>query len=248
MASKLHLVMSVAIGGLAIHGVIAACGNINSRSPIDASQSLDAQASDSSTATDASASGDVSAPAGTIIAFGGRTIPSGWMLCDGSAVNRTTYATLFAAIGISFGGGDGVNTFNLPDLRGRFVRGMDGGTGRDPDAANRSASGPGGPSGNVVGSLQGPATAAPANPFTTENTGSHTHTNGAFDRLLTHSGQSTAPGSDNGDSSGSEPDIIHSATMIFAGAHTHRLGGGFGAGGDRETRPANVAVNFIVKL
>src|SRR5947207_2420408 len=81
------------------------------------------------------------------------------------------------------------------------------------------------------GSLQGDATAVPANPFSTESSGNHTHTNGAFDRLLTHTGLSTAPGSDSTDSSGSEPDIIHSTPMITAGAHTHRIGGGLGFGG-----------------
>jgi microcystin-dependent protein len=103
-------------------------------------------------------------PAGTMVAFGGLaptspdggapSIPAGWLLCDGSAISRTTYATLFATIGINFGGGDGINTFNLPDLRGRFLRGWDNGAGHDPDATARTASNTGGPSGDVVGSLQ----------------------------------------------------------------------------------------------
>jgi Phage Tail Collar Domain len=78
-------------------------------------------------------------PAGTIVAFGGPAsgaadggasgIPSGWLLCDGSAVSRTTYAALFAAVGINFGGGDGISTFNLPDLRGRTIVGAGHGAG-----------------------------------------------------------------------------------------------------------------------
>jgi hypothetical protein len=246
MANRLNLVLSVAIGGLAIHGVIAACGNVNSKSP-DTSNVLDAQASDSAT-PDGTAPIDTGAPAGTIVAFGGKVSPAGWVLCDGSTVSRTTYATLFAAIGTNFGGGDGVSTFNLPDLRGRFMRGMDAGAGRDPDAASRTVSNSGGSSGDNVGSLQDHATAIPVNPFLTDNTGSHTHANGVYDRVLTHSGLSTAPGSDSSDSSGSEPDIIHSVSMLFAGAHAHRIGGGFGAGGDKETRPRNVAVNFLIKI
>lgn len=57
------------------------------------------------------------APVGTISAYGGETAPSGWLLCQGQAVSRTTYAELFKAIGTSFGTGDGSTTFNLPDLR-----------------------------------------------------------------------------------------------------------------------------------
>ena len=59
------------------------------------------------------------------------TPPGGWLECDGSAVSRTTYSGLFAAIGTAFGTGDGSTTFNLPDLRGEFVRGWDHGRGVD---------------------------------------------------------------------------------------------------------------------
>ena len=57
------------------------------------------------------------APVGSILAFGGSSAPSGWLLCQGQAVSRTTYAELFKAISTSFGSGDGSTTFNLPDLR-----------------------------------------------------------------------------------------------------------------------------------
>lgn len=60
---------------------------------------------------------------GTIKAFAGGTIPEGYLLCDGSAVSRSTYSDLFLAISTNYGLGDGVNTFNLPDLRGQFLRG-----------------------------------------------------------------------------------------------------------------------------
>lgn len=57
------------------------------------------------------------APIGTISPFGGSAIPSGYLLCNGQAVSRTTYAALFTAIGVAFGSGDGSTTFNVPDLR-----------------------------------------------------------------------------------------------------------------------------------
>lgn len=62
-------------------------------------------------------------PAGSVIAFAGNKTPEGYLLCDGSAVSRTTYADLFAAIGTTYGSGNGSTTFNLPNLIDRFVQG-----------------------------------------------------------------------------------------------------------------------------
>lgn len=61
--------------------------------------------------------------AGIVMPFAGSTAPQGWMLCDGSAVSRTTYAALFAVIGTTYGAGDGETTFNIPNLAGRVVIG-----------------------------------------------------------------------------------------------------------------------------
>lgn len=63
------------------------------------------------------------APPGTVLWHAAQTAPDGYLICDGSTVNRTTYAALFAAIGTKFGAGDGSTTFALPDLRAAFVRG-----------------------------------------------------------------------------------------------------------------------------
>lgn len=74
-------------------------------------------------ASNALAQFPVNFPSGTIIAFGGATAPEGWVLCDGSTLNRTTYSALYSAIGNAWGSGDGSSTFHLPDLRGKFLRG-----------------------------------------------------------------------------------------------------------------------------
>lgn len=66
---------------------------------------------------------DELSPPGTIKMHGGGSAPTGYLLCDGSAVSRTTYADLFSVIGTTFGIGDGSSTFNLPDFRGIFPRG-----------------------------------------------------------------------------------------------------------------------------
>jgi microcystin-dependent protein len=74
-------------------------------------------------------------PVGTVNWFAAATAPSGWLVADGSAVSRTTYSDLFAVVGTTYGVGDNSTTFNLPDLRGQFLRGWDaaGGTARGCD-------------------------------------------------------------------------------------------------------------------
>src|SRR6056300_82416 len=62
-------------------------------------------------------------PSGTIVAYGAASAPTGWLLCDDSAVSRTTYARLFAVIGTGYGTGDGSTTFNVPDLRDKVPLG-----------------------------------------------------------------------------------------------------------------------------
>ncbi|HBN52222.1 MAG TPA: hypothetical protein DD465_24310 [Thalassospira sp.] len=77
--------------------------------------------------------GGFGAEIGSVTAFAMPTPPEGWLVCDGSAVSRTDYADLYAAIGTVWGDGDQIATFNLPDLRGEFVRGFDAGRGVDAD-------------------------------------------------------------------------------------------------------------------
>jgi phage-related tail fiber protein len=78
-------------------------------------------------------------PPGSIIWYAANTAPTGYLKANGANVNRTTYAALFAAIGTTFGVGDGSTTFTLPDLRGEFARGWDDGRGIDSGRAFGSA-------------------------------------------------------------------------------------------------------------
>ena len=73
-----------------------------------------------------------------------------WIICDGSAISRTVYSDLFSVISTTWGVGDGSSTFNLPDLRGEFLRGFDNGAGTDPNAQTRTG-------GNAIGSSQAAA-------------------------------------------------------------------------------------------
>lgn len=94
----------------------------------------------------------VNLPAGSVSPFAGTTAPEGWLLMYGQAISRVTYAALFLAIGTTYGAGDGVNTFNLPDVRGRALFGRDDMGGA---AANRLTTGGGGLNGTALGAVGG---------------------------------------------------------------------------------------------
>jgi microcystin-dependent protein len=90
-------------------------------------------------AADGSATAPSLVPPGTIQFYAANTAPLGWVKANGAALSRSTYASLFAAIGTTFGVGDGSTTFDLPDMRGEFPRGWDDGRGIDSGRAFGSA-------------------------------------------------------------------------------------------------------------
>jgi microcystin-dependent protein len=100
-------------------------------------------------------------PVGSIMFTASETAPAGYLYCDGAVLSRTEYSELFAAIGTTWGAGDGSATFNLPDMRGEFVRVWSKGHSVD--------------SGRKLGQLQGQATAMPANQFSAVANGGHNH-------------------------------------------------------------------------
>jgi len=158
-------------------------------------------------------------PIGTILPFAGTTLPAGFKWCDGTAISRTANAALFAVIGNYWGSGDGLTTFNLPDMRGRFMRGVDGLAGNDPDKDARIASNTGGNTGNVVGSAQA------------DEIKSHHHSAPNGGTFVTYGGSgcsSTAPGGGN----------VNAANSTSATTDS----------GSNETRPKNVYVNYIIKI
>lgn len=193
-------------------------------------------------------------PTGSVVAFAGRPdrVPSGWLLCDGRSLARSEHPALFDAIGTAHGG-DGT-MFNLPDYRGRFLRGVDSGMGRDLDRAGRAEANAGGNRGDAVGSVQGGATAMPNAAFVNGNAGMHAH--GGMTSPVSGD-RSTNPARDYPPSTGSLRafayyfsasggdnffmDHVHAISPD--GAHTHAI-----SGGDRETRPVNAYVNYIIKL
>ena len=164
-------------------------------------------------------------PAGPVLPFAGSAAPTGWLLCDGAAVSRTTYAKLFGVISTTFGAGNGTTTFNLPDTRGEFIRGLDGGRGVD--------------TGRTLGSAQA------------ANVANHKHelplafaTNTGdvmFKSLTPEFGQSSTTWSSSNVNGGGTATVRTGQANAFSSDPVSTTVSG-------ETRPRNVAMNMIIKF
>jgi microcystin-dependent protein len=261
-----QLVLAMLASAAALHLVLAACGQSSSNT---------AQCQSGNCNTGSSSGGAGPAPSGAILAFGGSTAPDGWLICDGSTVSRTQYPSLFAAIGVAHGSGDGATTFNLPDYQGRFLRGVDHGTGRDPDAATRTAANLGGNVGDEVGSLEADAFASHTHGVTdpghSHGVSDPGHAHGVNDpghqhgvaagQYYTYYNGSTCSGENFGFTNGGgtcfdvNPGSGAAATHVtIAGSQTgvtvdsQITGVGVSASGaSTETRPVNADVVWIIK-
>lgn len=136
---------------------------------------------------------NIGVPPGVISPYGGSSAPANWLLCDGSAVSRTTYAALFAVVGTTFGVGDGSTTFNLPDLRQRFPLGK---------AASGTGSTLGGTGGNIDHTHSVPAHfhgMGTGSDFNITAGGAHTHSIDHDHAAVTSAGDGGQTTSSNGD-------------------------------------------------
>ena len=180
-------------------------------------------------------------PAGIVLPYAGSTAPDGWLLCDGAAINRTTYARLFAAISTTYGIGDGASTFNLPNTQGVFLRGAGSQT---ISSLTYTA---------TRGTTQNDATAKKGLAATTSGTdGNHTH------RIFTNASTTDRVNIGTGGSLPGWALVTNlsantGAYNMFAPpnawdgydpAHGHAIT----VSGDTETRPANIGMNHIIKI
>tara|TARA_R110002012_G_scaffold22056_2_gene77004 strand:+ start:4581 stop:5678 length:1098 start_codon:yes stop_codon:yes gene_type:complete len=164
-------------------------------------------------------------PAGTVIYSARSTAPTGYIKANGAAISRSTFSVLFAAIGTQYGVGDGSTTFNVPDLRGEFLRGLDDSRGVD--------------SGRTLGSAQGSANLSHDHTFTgtTSTIGNHVHSytaatfqNDSDESGLTNVAQGTTTANTGG-----------------GGSHNHSVSGSTSVVGETEARPRNVALLACIK-
>lgn len=169
-------------------------------------------------------------PPGTLFPYAGTIEPSGFLFCSGNAVSRTTYSTLFAAIGTTYGSGDGSTTFNLPDLRGRVIAGRDDMSGT---AASRLTS-------NVAGSTLGATGGVQSHTLTIAEMPLHGHPT----RVST--GTSSADGS-GGIMLDTGSDGNYSAHTGTPGTTPGDQVGGEGDGGSHNIVQPTIILNYIIK-
>jgi len=176
-------------------------------------------------------------PVGSIIMYGAAAAPTNWLLCDGTAVNRTTYADLFSAIGTTYGSGNGSSTFNVPNLQGVFPIGYDGGSsyalaatgGATTDTPTLSGTN----AGTTLTSAQIPAHAH-GGVTTGWPSGSWTGGTGATQTAIDASGLSVVSGSVN----------LSLDNTGGGSSHTHTWTGTSSA---VDTIPPYLVVNYIIK-
>ena len=197
-------------------------------------------------------------PTGTVVPFAATTTPSGWILCDGGLYGRTALdpspqPNLFGVIGTTYGVGDSLTTFAVPDLRGMFVRGFDNGRGLDPLRVFGTQQADSFESHNHSGNT-GLFNATHTHSFsgTTAVAGAHTHT---ANLLVGTGGTASALAVSNLinteinssriviNSSGNHSHTYSGTTASGGSDHSHTIA----SDGQTETRPVNVAMNYIIK-
>lgn len=176
-------------------------------------------------------------PAGSIIAYGGASVPNGWLECDGSAVSRSTYSALFTAIGTTWGIGNGSTTFNLPDLRDKVPMG----------ASGTKALGSSGGAASVT--LTTPNLPAHNHTVTIDTSSTHTHDIDAVKLNSTNNGF-LAGGAETGVPKtvvGQTP-VNGDVTSAAGGAHTHTNSvSNTGTGTSFSILPPYGAVKMLIK-
>ena len=197
-------------------------------------------------------------PAGMVSQFAGSAAPTGWLLCDGTAVSRTTYASLFTAIGTTYGAGDGSTTFNLPNLRGRVPVGRDAAqTEFDVLGENGGAKTHTLTVGELPSHSHGGATASAGSHGHTASSGSagsHAHSvSVGHNEVNTHDWDLEYAGAGGrtfsvAGTAGTSTDgaHVHAITVDAGGAHAHSISAEGGGGAHNNLQPY-IVMNYIIK-
>ena len=174
-----------------------------------------------------SAAVSVLMPSGSLMPYAGSSAPTGYLLCDGAAISRTTFSALFALVGTTYGSGDGSSTFNIPDLRGRVIAGQD-------DMGGVSANRLTGLSGGVDGDILGGSGGAETHTLSIAQMPAHTH------------GLSTATGNNNQTGvAGNAPkgtDLGSPTVGTYSGGAIST-----GGGGAHNNVQPTIILNYIIK-
>ena len=167
--------------------------------------------------------------------------PAGYVLCDGAAISRTDYADLFGVISTTYGAGNGSTTFEVPDLRGEFIRGFDNGRGVD--------------SGRNVATSQGGQNASHDHTGTYTGTASQQSLVGTATRISESFNQGSTSGifgrgaNTNSGLTPSRVDTTATGTLTVDASHNHSVTvSGTSASQGSEARPRNIAMMYIIKV
>ena len=169
-------------------------------------------------------------PTGSIMPYAGSSAPTGYLLCDGAAISRSTYSTLFGLLATTYGSGDGSSTFNIPDLRGRVIAGQDDMGGA---SANRLTGLTGGVDGDVLGGSGGAETHTlatselPAHDHDVDTAVKSNNTNGVAGNYPTGTN-------------------LSSPSAAQLGANTNSIKNTGGGGAHNNVQPT-IILNYIIK-
>ena len=182
-------------------------------------------------------------PTSAVFCVAVATVPTGYLECNGAAVSRTTYSALFAIIGTNYGTGNGSSTFNLPDLRGEFIRGFDNGKGTD--------------SGRSIASSQSAQNASHNHSISLSGTTSTVSLTGSITKISetfasgggSASGVFTKTGGVNAANTPSRVDSSPAAGVDLNASHNHTFSASGTSGSQgSEARPRNIAMMYIIKV
>ncbi len=231
-------------GTITTNGGVEATSNIHTAASVNADLDVSAQRR-------IYQAGALLMPVGALLPYAGFAAPGGYLLCDGSAVSRTTYADLFSSLSTIYGVGNGTTTFNLPDLRGKMTLGVNG---------SHVLGSTGGAETNTLSLMQIPAH---THSGTTDAAGLHSHTvndpgHSHVSRIgrddgnnSNNAGQAPSGDADFGDSQNgmSTNSATTGITLSSAGSHTHTfITAATGGGQPFSILNPFMAINYIIKF